>query len=201
MRVLLIPLACAVCGCAAVGPGTTAAKPAAPPPAPAVTNLAPYFASLGELVTADPARQSAMLGELQVQQAPADSSRATLRYALALGAAGREASDPVEGRRLLDGLIAAPGDLDAAEVELARAMRREFDARVTLGAQLAQQREELDQRLAASNEAHARAAQAAAAENARLKRELARAETKLQAITEMERELLEQAETVPPKQP
>ena len=198
MRLLLIPLACAVCGCAAVGPDSTAPRPAALPPAPAVTNLAPYLATLGELVAADTARQSVMLGELQTQ---AGSNRGTLRYALALGAAGREGSDAVEAQQLLDALIAAPGDLDPAELQLAQAMRREFDARATRDTQLAQQREELDRRLAAANEAQARAAQAAAAENARLKRELAQAETKLQAITEMERELLEQAETVPPEQP
>jgi len=105
-----------------------------------------------------------MLGELQTQ---AGSNRGTLRYALALGAAGREGSDAVEARQLLDALIAAPGDLDPAELQLAQAMRREFDARATRDAQLAQQRVELDQRLAAANEAQARAAQAAAAENAR----------------------------------
>jgi len=148
MRLLLIPLACAVCGCASVGPGSTAPRPAAPP-APAVTNLAPYLATLGELVAADPARQSVMLGELQTQ---AGSNRGTLRYALALGAAGREGSDAVEAQQLLDALIAAPGDLDPAELQLAQAMRREFDARATRDAQLAQQREELDRRLAAAND-------------------------------------------------
>jgi hypothetical protein len=34
-----------------------------------------------------------------------------------------------------------------------------------------------------------------------LRRELAQAERKLQAITEMERELLEQVEAAPPEQP
>lgn len=171
-----------------------------PTPAPAATNLAPYLTALGELTAAEPARQTALLGEWQAQQAQA-GNRARLRYALALGAAGREGSDPAEARRLLEALIAAPGDLAPAELELARAMQREFDARVALGAQLAQQRDELDQRLAAANESHAKSAQAAAAENARLKRELAQAETKLRAITEMERELLEQAGTPPPETP
>ena len=202
MRLPVVLLACALSGCAALAPSAPAPTPApAPPAAPVVANLSPYLDLLDELAAADVPREGAILGELQAQLAEAPGSRATLRYALALGAAGHEASDPVEARRLLQSLLAEPGALDPAELKLASVLLREYDARVTLYAQLARQREEAEARLAAANEAHWKAVQSASAETARLRRELAQAERKLQAITEMERELLEQVEAPPPEQP
>lgn len=202
MRPLVTLLACALAGCALPAPSPSVPAPVQPAPtAPAVTDLSPYFDLLEEIATADAASDAALLGELQTQLAQAPGNRAALRHALVLGSAGHKASDPVEARRLLQGLLAAPGDLERAELQLATAMLREYDARVTLYAQLARQREEAEQRLTASNEAHARALQSNAAETARLRRELARAEQKLQAITEMERELLEQVEATPPVEP
>ena len=202
MRPFVALLACALAGCAMRAPSPSVSAPVQPAPAaPAVTDLSPYFGLLELIATADEARDAALLGELQAQLAQSPDSRAALRHALALGSAGHKASDPVEARRLLQALLAAPGDLEPAELQLATAMLREFDARVTLYAQLARQREEAEQKLAASNEAHAKALQSNAAETARLRRELAQAEQKLQAITEMERELLEQVEATPPVEP
>ena len=200
MRLPTIALACLLGGCAALAPPAPAPVPA-PPPAPAVADLTPYFAVLDQFAASDPARQAAMLSEMQAQLAGTPGERAALRHALAVGTAGRSGSDPVEARRLLAGLLAAPGELQPNEQQMAAALQREFDARVTLYAQLARQREELETRLVAAGEAHARALQAASTEAARLRRELKEAETKLQAITEMERELLEQSEPEPPPQP
>jgi len=200
MRLPTTALACLLGGCAAFAPPVPAPVPA-PPPAPAVTDLAPYFALLDQFAAGDPARQAALLADLASQLAASPGERSALRHALAVGAAGRAGSDPVEARRLLAALLAAPAELEPAERQMAAALQREFDARVTLYAQLARQREELEARIEADNTAHTRALQSAAAETARLRRELQRAETKLQAITEMERELLEQSEPEPPPQP
>lgn len=202
MRSAITLVACALCGCAVRPPTPPAQAPAQPaPPTHAVTDLTPYLELLDEVASADTARVAALLGELQSQLTQAPGSRAALRHALALGAAGHDGSDPVEARRLLQALIASPGDLEPAERQLAQTMLREFDARVTLYAQLARQREEAETRLAAANEAHAKTLQASSAETARLRRALAQAEQKLQAITEMERELLEQVEAAPPEEP
>lgn len=202
MRLPVVLLACALSGCAALAPNAPTPTPApAPPAAPVIASLSPYLELLDELASADAPREGALLGELQAQLAQAPDSRATLRYALALGAAGHEASDPVEARRLLQGLLATPGDLEPAERQLAATMFREFDARVTLYAQLGRQREEAEARYTAASDAHSRAVLSASAETARLRRELAQAERKLQAITEMERELLEQVDAAPPEQP
>jgi hypothetical protein len=202
MRPFVALLACALAGCALRAPSPSVPAPVQPAQAaPAITDLTPYLDLLEEVAKADAARNAALLGELQARLAQAPDGRATLRYALALGSAGHKASDPVEARRLLQALLASPGDLEPAEQRFASMMLREFDARVTQYAQLARQREEAEDRLAASNEAHARALQSNAAETARLRRALAQAEQKLQAITEMERELLEQVEATPPVEP
>ena len=202
MRPFVALLACALAGCALRAPSPAVTAPVQPAQAtPAVTDLAPYFDLLEEIAKADAVRDAALLGELEAQHVQAPGGRATLRYAMALGSAGHKSSDPVEARRLLQGLLASPGGLEPAEQRLATVMLREFDARVTLYAQLARQREEAESRLAAANEAHARALQSNAAETARLRRALAQAEQKLQAITEMERELLEQVEATPPVEP
>jgi hypothetical protein len=208
MRSSIVLLACALSGCATLAPPATTTTPPPPPPAaPAAADLSPYLELLDEVAAADPQREAALLGELADQLVQAPGSRTTLRHALALGAAGHAASDPVEARRLLQALLAEPGALDPAERQLAGALLREYDARVTLYAQLARQREEAEGRLAAANEAHWKAMNAASADAARLRRELAQAERKLQAIAEMERELLEQVEPVepvearPPEQP
>lgn len=202
MRPLVALLACALAGCALRAPNPVAPAPVQPvQAAPAIPDVAPYLDLLEEIAKADAAQDAALLGELEAEMAQASGHRATLRYAVALGSAGHKASDPVEARRLLQGLLASPGDLQPAELRLAAVMLREFDARVTLYAQLARQREEAEGRLAAANEAHARALQSNAAETSRLRRALAQAEQKLQAITEMERELLEQIEAPPPDEP
>jgi len=66
---------------------------------------------------------------------------------LALGAAGHAASNPVEARRLILELLAGQPDLAPEEVALASAFLREFDARVTLYADIARQREDFEQQL------------------------------------------------------
>jgi hypothetical protein len=202
MRFTAALIACSLSACATLPPSEPPPAPAPPPPAaPAATNLSPYLDLIDEIAAADAQHETALLGELQSELAQAPTSRAALRYALALGAAGHAASDPVEARQRLQGLLAVPGELEPAERQLAAAMLREFDARITLYAQLARQREEAEARLAVATESHSRAVQSASAETSRLRRELAQAERKLQAITEMERELLEQIEAPPPEQP
>jgi len=121
------------------------------------------------------------------------SSANTLRYALVLGSAGHPDSNPVEARRLITELLAGANTLQPLERELASAFQREFDARVSLYAEIARQREEAEQTLRKVDDTAERRADALAAENARLRRQLAAAERKLEAVAEMERSLLEQA--------
>jgi len=181
------------------GPDAAAASPpAAPPPV-----LAPYLDTLAKMGPGDPARQETELAATLEAAQQTRSSADTLRYALALGSAGHANSNPVEAKRLITELLASPNTLDPTETTFANAYLREFDARVALYAELARQREESEQKLKSLDASAERRSDALAAENKQLKRALAEAERKLEAVAEMERTLLEQAGTdaePPPRQ-
>jgi uncharacterized phage infection (PIP) family protein YhgE len=177
--------------------------PAASTPAP--TSLAPYLEAIANMAPGDSARQQAELTSALAAAQQSRSSANTLRYALVLGCAGHKDSNPVEAKRLLADLLAGPNDLNSQERELANAYLREFDARVALYAELARQREESEQKLKSNDSSAAKRADALAAENARLKKQLNEAERKLEAVAEMERSLQEQTpetatEAPPPRQ-
>jgi hypothetical protein len=162
-----------------------ATAPASPQPA----SLESYFQLLDRMAPGDVMRQSTELAETQsnAQQSPTAANR--LRYALALGAAGHTLSNPVEARRLITELLAGQHDLSAQEVSLANAFLREYDARVALYADLARQREESDRRLKTLNSEDDRRYNALNAETQRIKKALLEAESKLEAVAEMERAL------------
>jgi hypothetical protein len=203
----LAALALSLGACASLTPQPPAAAPAAAAPAaaPRGPDLARYLDTLAGMAPGDPARQQATLEAALAasQQDPGAASR--LRYALALGSAGHALSNPIEAQRLIAELLAGDHGLQPLEVELASAFQREFEARTALYAELARQREDSERRLRTDAAATNQRAEALAAENARLRRALAAAERKLEAVAEMERSLLEQpAESVdetPPPQP
>jgi hypothetical protein len=188
--------------CAALQPQhTPAVPPVTVPAAPAPATLAPYLATLANMAPGDAARQQAELASTLASAQRSPTAANTLRYALALGCAGRPDSNPVEAKRLLTELLAGPNELTPEELDLARAYLREFDARVALYAEIARQREESDQKLKSSDSSAVRRADTLAAENARLKKQLNEAERKLEAVEEMERSLLEQAQEAPAETP
>ena len=176
--------------------GAAATVPASPPPV-----LAPYLETLAKMAPGDPSRQQAELESRLAAAQETRSSADTLRYALALGAAGYPSSNPVEAKRLITELLASPNTLEPLEVSFATAYLREFDARVALYAELARQREESEQKLRSLDATAERRADALAAENKQLKRALTEAERKLEAVAEMERSLLEQAGETPAEPP
>ena len=190
--------------CASLQPTHTApTQPAAAATAPAPANLASYLETLAKMAPGDAARQQAELAATRAAAQQSPSAANSLRYALALGCAGRPDSNPVEAKRLIVELLAGPNDLRPQELDLANAYLREFDARVALYAELARQREESEQKLKSNDTNAEHRADTLAAETARLKKQLTEAERKLEAVAEMERALLEQpqepaAEATPP---
>jgi hypothetical protein len=195
--VTLASMVALVSGCAGVGPAKPPSGAATLPATPPAPDLSVYLATFDQLAPGDPARQAAALDAAlaAVQAAPTGTNR--LRYALALGSAGHARSNPVEGRRLIAELLAGQSALEPQELTLANAFLREFDARVTLYADIARQREDFDQQLKSANAEDHRRAAALTAENQRLKKSLAEAERKLSAVAEMERSLIENAAEQP----
>lgn len=168
---------------------SNATGPSAQSAAPGPAAITSYFDVLDRMAPGDAVRQSTELASSQALalQNPTASNR--LRYAIALGAAGHAASNPVEARRLITELLAGVNDLSAQEVSLANAFLREYDARVALYADLARQREESERQLKSLDADDDRRYGALNAETQRLKKALAEAERKLEAVAEMERAL------------
>ena len=193
IQLLAIAVGLLLAGCAGVRPAVEAPVQTADPiAANRPTDLRPYLDVLSGVAPGDTARRQAALEAAFAasQIAPTPANR--LRYALAVGSAGSPGSNPVEARRLLVELLAGPNDLTPDERVLAESFLRELDARVTLYAELARQREESRARIESLDASADQRVDAVAAENARLKRALAEAERKLEAVADMERQLLEQ---------
>jgi len=196
---VLVALPTLFAGCTALNPAQqpgTVPGPSAATPKP--TDIVAYLDTFDHLAPGDPVRQEAELADAYTaaQELPTASNR--LRYALALGAAGHASSNPVEAKRLITELLAGQHDLRSAEVSLANAYLREFDARVALYADLSRQREEAERKLAAVDADGDKRVANLNAETQRLKKALADAERKLEAVAEMERSLIED---VPPASP
>jgi len=200
---IVVAVSLLVGGCAGLRPAADTPAQAVPPaPANRPTDLGPYLEVLSGMAPGNTARQQAVIdGALAAsQQSPTTANR--LRYALAVGSAGPFSSNPVEARRLLIELLAGANDFTPDEKTFAESFLREFDARVTLYAELARQREEAKARIDALEASAHQRVDVLAADNARLKRALAEAERKLEAVAEMERQLLEQpSEAAPPTSP
>jgi uncharacterized heparinase superfamily protein len=169
------------------GPAPTATQ------APPLASLTPYLDTLVKMAPGDPVRQQAELAATLANAQQSRSADDTLRYALALGSAGHADSNPVEAKRLISELLAGTHDLEPDELAFANAYLREFDARVALYAEVARQREDSEQRLKSRDASAEHRADTLAAENKYLRRALAEAERKLEAVAEMERSLLEPA--------
>ena len=191
----LAALALPLGACASLTPQAPSTTPASA--APSATLRAPelgrYLETLAGMAPGDPARQQATLDGALAATSSDPSPANRLSYALALGSAGHAGSDPIEARQLITELLAGNHGLQSQEVELASAFLREFDARVALYAELARQRDESERELGSVVATAQQRADASAAENAKLRRALAAAERKLEAVAEMERSLLDQA--------
>jgi len=180
-------------GCAGLRPAADApAQAVSPVPANRPTDFASYLEVLAGMAPGDTARQQVTLEGAFAASQQALTSANRLRYALAVGSAGSATSNPVEARRLLAELLAGANDLTPEERVFAAGFLREFDARVTLYAELARQREEAKARIESLDASVHQRVDVFATDNARLKRALAEAERKLEAVAEMERQLLEQ---------
>lgn len=189
-RIVVAAALVAVGACAGLSPsappkGPTGVADTLPKP----VEVGSYLDMLDQLAPGDPARQYTVVADLasQAQLAPTASNR--LKYALALGAAGRSDSNPIEAKRLISELLAEPNDLQPKEVSLAKAYLREFDARVALYADLARQHEEAERDRRSADVDSERRVATLVAENQKIRKALAEAERKLEAVAEMERAL------------
>ena len=109
---------------------------------------------------------------------------------------GHPASNPQEGKRLLETLLATPERMTQQERSLAAVLLHETEARLKLEAENRRLLATLDDRGRSQANSDKRV-QAQIEENARLRRALAEAQQKLDAIKEIERSIIERSPTPP----
>jgi hypothetical protein len=150
------------------------------------TLVADYLATLDRLGRGGTAQQAEIIESTRSAYLSDPSTRKRLRYAFVLSVPGHAASDPAGARVLLGEALATPETLLPSERALADLMVRDLDARLALT------RENESLRNGSLSQEEVRVAelnrrlQAETAEKERLRRELERAEAKLEAIATLE---------------
>jgi hypothetical protein len=164
--------------------------------APSDEGVRKYLETITGLASTDPARQADVFYAVEREYARAPTTTSTLQYAAALATPGHPASRPQEGKRMLEALLATPERLVPAERSLVAALLHETNAWLKLDAENRRLLATLDDRGRSQANSDKRA-QAQAEEIARLRRALAEAQQKLDAVKEIERSLIERSPTPP----
>lgn len=182
-------------GCELIMPSTQAPTPVAVQ-APTDDGLLKYLDTMNGLASPDPARQADVFYEIEREYARAPTTASTLQYAIALVTPGHPATKPQEGKRLLEVLLATPERMVPSERSLVGALLHETNAWLKLEAENRRLLATLDDRGRSQANSDKRA-QAQAEEVARLRRALAEAQHKLDAVKEIERSFIERSPTPP----
>jgi hypothetical protein len=159
-------------------------------------SLAPYLDTMNGLGSPDPAKQADVFYEVEREYTRAPTTASSLRYAVALVTPDHPASKPVEGKKLLETLMATPERMTPAERTLAAVLIHATDSRLKLEAENRRLAATLDDRGKSQANSDKRV-QAQLEENTRLRRALAEAQQKLDAIKEIERSIIERSPTPP----
>lgn len=159
-----------------------------------------YLHEIYELAKGDPAEQAAVFGnaKLAAERQPGTSTQ--LRYALLLATPGHAGHSDIQAQTLLRQLLAEPELMTPAENALATINLREVEERLALVAETNRLREEIARMANApplpppiEDAELARRVASMETENRRLRRSLADAEAKLEALSEIERSLRNQS--------
>jgi hypothetical protein len=195
-------LAGALGGCAVMGGSQSGSKSPAPDegstgvrdPSP----VAPLLEMMGTLPQGDPARQAEIFQSAKDAASLSPTTSNRLKYALALAIPGHSGSDPVAAQRQLAELLARPETLLPDERLLAMVELQDVDQRLVLQAENKRLRDEESRddsrdKLQAAN----RRLSAEMDENARLRKALDEARSKLDAVTHIERSINDRGTTEP----
>jgi hypothetical protein len=195
-------LAGALSGCAMMGASQSGSKSPAPDEGAAGARdpgpLAPLLEMMGTLPQGDPARQAEIFQSAKDAASLSPTTSNRLKYALALAIPGHSGSDPVAAQRQLAELLARPETLLPEERLLAMVELQDVDQRLILQAENKRLRDEESRddsrdKLQAAN--HRLSAEMD--ENARLRKALDEARSKLDAVTHIERSINDRGTTEP----
>lgn len=158
-----------------------------------------YLTELYSLTGGDPATQAEIFADAQAaaQLTPGTSSR--LRYALVLATPGHTETDSVQAQGMLRELLAQTELMTNSEIALATIFLNAVESRIVVDNEARRLRSESTQAATSEEAAIARRIAIIEAENRQLRESLAEAESKLEAITSIERSIREQADDTDPR--
>jgi hypothetical protein len=184
---LLVPVLLAGCSLTAGGgPAPATAEPVVDRVQTQALILSAHLDAAQRLMGAGPAEQAEIVASARRSFEEAPTASHQLRYALVLGVPNHAASDPATAQRLLTQLLATPETLVPAERGLAQLELAHVERQLALATEnqrlaTGARRTERERTAAAD-----RRLQAEVEENARLRKALADAEAKLDAIANIE---------------
>jgi len=151
-----------------------------------------YLRELDQLVTGDPATQIEIFADAESRATLTPDPSTTLRFALVLATPGHSESDPERAQSQLRELLTQSALMKPAEIALARIHLKSVEERIVLGSEARRLRQSTSRQAQTEEQAISQRIANVEAENRRLRRELADAESKLEAITTIERSIREQ---------
>lgn len=158
-----------------------------------------YLREIYRLATGEPAQQAELFANAKSAAERTPGTSTQLRYALLLATPGHAEQSDIQAQTLLRKLLSEPELMTPAENALAEIHLREVEQRLALAAEADQLREEIarmqnePEQTPTEDEALAQHIRNIEAQNRWLRRQLADAESKLEALSEIERSLREQS--------
>lgn len=201
---ICLGLAVTMAGCGWSGAMRSRAHPA-PVPATVVSHesevVADYLSALATLSAATASEQAEIVAGARAAAGPGATIAVRLKYALILGLPGHTGSDPVAARRALLELLAVPEQLLPQERALVSITLANLNAVTAREAETQRQRDRsgrLDrEKVSALN----RRIQALTEENEQIRKDLADARAKLDAIANLERNMSDRRPAPPGAKP
>ena len=151
-----------------------------------------YLSGMYNLVNGDPATQAEIYADAKSRAQLTPDPATKLRYALVLAAPGHSGTNEQEAQSLFRELLSQKELLNSAEIALATIHLKEVDQRIVLSAENSRLRSENTRATNTEDKAIAQRIATVEAENRRLKSSLADAESKLEALTSIERSIRDQ---------
>jgi len=151
-----------------------------------------YLRELDQLATGDPATQVEIFADAESRSTLTPDPSTNLRFALILATPGHSETDPERAQSLLREVLARQELMTPAEIALAKIHLKSVEERIVLLAEARRLRQSSSRQARTEEQAVNQRLASVEAENRRLRRDLADAESKLEAITSIEQSIREQ---------
>jgi len=158
-----------------------------------------YLSELYALTSGDPATQAEIFADAESAATLTPGTATALRYAPVVATPGHSEADSAKGQSLLREVLAQKEMMNSAEIELATIYLRDVEARYVLETEARRLRNESSRAASTEEAAIAQHMARIEAENRQLRESLADAESKLEAMTSIERSIREQSENENPR--